>query len=84
MGGIGKYQEQKSGVYYSPKALASGMRMFNDVLKSSTSTHNIMCIDIADKLPKDTSVFYDDCHFNESGARKVADEILSQLKSVSP
>jgi len=84
MGGIGKYQEQNGGVYYSPKALAAGMRMFNETLKSTTLTHNILYIDIAGKLPKDTSVFYDDCHFNESGARKVADEILSQLKSVSP
>jgi hypothetical protein len=30
MGGIGKYQEQKGGVYYSPKALQFGMEQYND------------------------------------------------------
>lgn len=84
MGGIGKYQEQKGGVYYSPKALQNGMEQFNSILQSTAEANHIQYIDIAHKLPKDTSVFYDDCHFNESGARKVADEILHQLKSVNP
>lgn len=84
MGGIGKYQEQKGGVYYSPKALQLGMEQYNTMLKSTTGANNIQCIDIAHQLPKDTSVFYDDCHFNETGAKKVAEAILRQLKSVKP
>jgi lysophospholipase L1-like esterase len=84
MGGIGKYQTQKGGVYYSPKALQSGMEMYNTTLAKTAKAYNILCIDIAHRLSKDTSVFYDDCHFNTSGARKVADEIVRQLKSVNP
>lgn len=84
MGGIGKYQEQKGGIYYSPSALQLGMEQYNTMLKSTTEANNIQCIDIAHQLPKDTSVFYDDCHFNETGAKKVAEAILRQLKSVKP
>lgn len=84
MGGIGKYQTQKGGVYYSPKALQSGMEMYNTTLATTAKANNILCVDIAHSLSKDTSVFYDDCHFNTSGARKVADELVRQLKSVKP
>jgi hypothetical protein len=37
---------------------------------------HLECVDLASILQKDTTVFYDDVHFNESGARKVS-EVLS-------
>ena len=37
----------------------------------------VECIDLAPVLPGDTTLFYDDVHFNESGAEKVA-EVLAQ------
>lgn len=78
MGGVGEFQQEKNHAYYSTKALNTAMQLYNDRMKIFCSSHpKIKFIDLASQLPKDTSVFYDDCHFNESGARKVA-EIISK------
>jgi lysophospholipase L1-like esterase len=77
VGGIGDYQVNAGCDYYSIEALAEGMKMYNDQLLSICRSRNVECIDLAARLPKDTSVFYDDCHFNEAGAAQVAD-VLSQ------
>ncbi|MBI5708866.1 MAG: SGNH/GDSL hydrolase family protein [Candidatus Eisenbacteria bacterium] len=58
--------------YYSVEALAAGMERYNDALRATCRSRGVECIDLAAMLPRDTTVFYDDCHFNESGARKVA------------
>ena len=67
--------------YYGPAAAAKGIKMYNDVTLDVCRAENIECIDIAKTFPKDTSVFYDDLHFNEQGAQRVADEILKHLLS---
>lgn len=78
MGGIGDFQQEKNHAYYSAKALKHAMQLYNGRMKTFCSTHpQIKFIDLPSQLPKDTSVFYDDCHFNENGARKVA-EIISK------
>lgn len=72
MGGIGEFQREKNHAYYSAKVLNKAMQLYNERMKSFCSVHpHIKFIDLASQLEKDTSVFYDDCHFNESGARKV-------------
>jgi len=40
-------------------------------------------LDLASLLQKDTTVFYDDVHFNESGAEKVSN-IIAQYFFNSP
>ncbi len=78
MGGVGDFQQEKNHAYYSTKALNKAMQLYNERVKNFCSFHpQIKFIDLASQLPKDTSVFYDDCHFNESGARKVA-KIISK------
>lgn len=79
MGGIGAYQKEPGHVYYSAKALKQGMEMYNDALRNFCNKYNIHCADAAFELPRDTSVFYDDCHFNENGARVLA-EYLSRVR----
>lgn len=79
MGGIGAYQKEKGHNYYSAKALKQGMEMYNNTLRQFCNENNIPFIDAAATLPQDTSVFYDDCHFNENGARLMA-EYLSQQR----
>ncbi len=77
MGGVGDFQKDKSHSYYSSKALNVAMQLYNERMKEFCSNKpSIKFIDLAAQLPKDTSVFYDDCHFNERGAKKVA-EIIS-------
>ena len=71
-GSIGKYQEESGHEYYSIEALAKGLKMYNETLLRICHTKNVECIDLESQLSKDTSNFYDDAHFNESGARNVA------------
>ena len=71
-GGIGKYQEESGHEYYSFEALAKGLKMYNETLLRICHTENVECIDLESQLSKDTSNFFDDVHFNESGSRNVA------------
>lgn len=73
MGGVGNFQTEKNHAYYSAKALNKALGLYNERMKKFCSDKPyVQFVDLASQLPKDTSVFYDDCHFNESGARKVA------------
>lgn len=53
------------------------MAAFNDTLLNVSQNRHLECVDLASMLEKDTIVFYDDAHFNESGSQKVA-MILSE------
>ena len=64
---------------YSPAALAQGMTRFNEELLAVCADRGLRCVDLASLLPSDTTVFYDDVHFNESGARKVATALAPAL-----
>lgn len=79
MGGVGAYQEEPGHEYYTAEALATGMERFNDVLRDLCRSRRAACVDLARELPRDTSVFYDDVHFNEAGARKVAALVAGRL-----
>ena len=64
--------------FYSTTTLYEGMEIFNERLKTICKRNNIPCIDL--DLPKTTASFYDDFHFNESGAELVSDQIAEFLK----
>ena len=66
-------------VYYSVDALATALGRYNETLLAVCATARIGCIDLAAKLPKDTTVFFDDVHFNEAGARQVAMTVVAHL-----
>lgn len=83
-GGLGKYQSIAGQEYYSVKALSDGMRMYNDTLLGVCQKRNVECLDLDSLLSKDTSVFYDDIHFNESGSREVSDIISEYLLRLYP
>lgn len=67
------------GFAYTERVLTRVMNAYNDVLLETCADQNIECIDLAALLPKDTSVFYDDCHFNTSGCQKVAAILADRL-----
>lgn len=52
--------------------LARHIERYNRAMVQVCKQEGIDCIDLASMLPKDTSVFYDDCHFNVSGCERVA------------
>jgi lysophospholipase L1-like esterase len=76
-GWIGKSQFENTGKYYSFEVLEKMLHDFNNSLKQTCLTNEIDFIELDEKLGKDTTTFYDDCHFNEYGARRVA-EIVSE------
>lgn len=69
---------QNNEAFYSTEALYHGMETFNERLKTVCNHNNVSYIDL--KLPKTTASFYDDFHFNESGAALASDEISKALK----
>ena len=84
MGGIGDFQAQSGKEYYSVKALSAAMKKYNETLLTVCRNREVECIDLASLLPKDTTIFYDDVHFNEGGARKTAVILADYLLQHDP
>jgi lysophospholipase L1-like esterase len=70
--------------YYSPGALADGMRAFNDVLRDVCRAPGILCRDLAEALPPRAEYFYDDMHLSEAGARRVAELVAAWILEIAP
>lgn len=70
--------------YYSVRVLAVRDEQRNSKLIEVCQLRGIECIDLANCLPKDITVFYDDYHFNESGSKMVADVIGDYLSGREP
>jgi lysophospholipase L1-like esterase len=80
LGGVGEFQRAGArSEYYSLAALARAMERYNETLLEVCRREAVHCIDLAAVLPKDDRAFYDDAHFNEAGARRVADAIAAEL-----
>ena len=71
-GRIGNLQRADGTEYYSVEALARAMQLYNDTLMQTCASRNVECLDLAALVPKGTTSFYDDVHFNEQGSRIVA------------
>ncbi len=69
---------------YSAEALTDGMARYNDLIRRVCTEEGAECLDLAALIPKDLGHFYDDCHFNEAGAVKVADELARYLCARPP
>jgi hypothetical protein len=67
--------------YVSAGDMATGLALFNQTLLEVCLRDGLECYDLAPQVPKDTSVFYDDVHFNEGGARLVARLLTDYLLS---
>ena len=70
--------------FYSLEAMIQGMAAYNEKLLEVCRQRQVECIDLATLLPKDTTVFYDDVHFNESGAERVAKVVADYLLRHEP
>lgn len=80
MGGIGAFQNKAGHVYYTAKALRQGLDMYNERLKKFSLRNGIHFLDANAAMPRDTSVFYDDCHFNQNGAQLLGRYIANQWR----
>lgn len=80
MGGIGDYQKTAGAPYYTSAALARGLALYNAALRDTCSELGVDCLDLAAVLAPGTATFYDDVHFNEAGARAVAERVAEILR----
>jgi len=83
-GGKGDFRGKWLDEYYTPEALARGLDLYNKKLIEICKKEHIEYIDLATKLPKDISAFYDDVHYNENGSRIIAEIIYNYLKRKYP
>jgi len=67
--------------YVSTGDLAQGLDAYNQTLLEVCRQDGLECYDLASKVPKDTSAFYDDAHFNEGGSRIVGRLLTDYLLS---
>lgn len=56
--------------------------VFNGELLSLCGAHGLSCLDLASRIPNDSSLYYDQCHFNDAGAERVAREVAIFWKSL--
>lgn len=64
--------------FYTAGALRAGMEAFNRRVASVAARRTLELVDVA-PLSGELSSFYDDCHFTEAGARRVAELMSNQL-----
>jgi hypothetical protein len=84
LGGEGRFQVKSDRTYYTVEVLADVVEQYNGVLRELSEERGVECVDLAAEFPKDTTVFYDDCHFNENGARVVAKVLAEYFMSQEP
>jgi lysophospholipase L1-like esterase len=69
---------------YTSRALTTAMAAYNDRLLETCRTWGVECFDLAARVPRTTEVYFDDMHYTEQGARRVAGEIAGYLKAQAP
>jgi lysophospholipase L1-like esterase len=79
-GGVGDFMAEPGHTYYTPAALAAGMAAYNDRLLGTCARRGVEVIDLAGLLPRTAEVFYDDVHFTEAGAARVAAILADYLR----
>jgi lysophospholipase L1-like esterase len=84
LGGTGRFQEEPGHEYYSPAALARAMAQYNEVMLKVCRENQLSCLDLASRVPRDTSMFYDDVHFTEQGSAFVGRQLAAHLRAVKP
>ncbi len=70
---------EQGNAYYTPHLLAEAMDAYNKRLMRVAKDLELPCVDLAARLPRDTTVLYDDVHFNDNGSRLAAHELLESL-----
>ncbi|MDH3520984.1 MAG: GDSL-type esterase/lipase family protein [Myxococcales bacterium] len=84
MGGVGDFNREAGHAYYTAAAMAEAFERYNAVLLDFCARADLECIDLSRIVPRDLSSFYDDVHFNESGADRVARAVFEHLRRRPP
>ena len=65
--------------YYTVKALEEGMDRYNKAMLEVCRSRGVECLDLATRIPRSLGAFYDDVHFNDGGAKLVAQIVSDYL-----
>ncbi len=71
-----------AGKKYHEKQMNQVMEQYNDVMRKVAKDLKVHLYDLAQDIPKSSQYFYDDCHFNNNGARFFADKIGAHIKKI--
>lgn len=80
LGAVGGSPTTPNIKYLSTTDLETLINSYNEELIRICEEKNIPHLDLANLITKNLEVFYDDCHLNEYGAKRVAQVIASSLK----
>lgn len=69
----------KSKEFPNYESLYGAMRAFNRVVEQVASSEDVIFVDAANKIPKNIHYFKDDCHYEEPGARLLAQVIAEAV-----
>jgi GDSL-like Lipase/Acylhydrolase family len=69
MGGTGRYQLDYGHSYYDRQVLQYGLDRYNDKTAAICGELGVTYIDMRDKVPHPATLFYDDCHYHQAGAK---------------
>ena len=81
-GGVGYHGVVRG--YVSAPELERAMAAYNQVLLAVCREDQLECYDMAAVIPKDTSAFSDESHYNDNGTRLVADYLAERLLAYPP
>lgn len=81
-GWVGRWKSSKG--YISVADAARAIDAYNNTLLEVCRSNGLQCYDLASRVPRDSSAFYDDFHFNEQGARIVSQFLADYLLSMPP
>jgi lysophospholipase L1-like esterase len=56
------------------------MQLYNEVVRQYCMDNHLLCVDVANELPKKAMYYYDEMHYTNKGASAVADIIYEQIK----
>lgn len=70
--------------HYPPQDMAYLIDRYNECMRQVAEELDVVLIDLAAELPRDMSVFYDDCHFNVAGCAAVARVLADKLIALPP
>ena len=63
------------------EVLRTVLSRLNSATRAAAATTGALLVDLERSLDGDASAFYDDCHFTEAGAARVAEEIAAVLSA---
>jgi lysophospholipase L1-like esterase len=84
LGGTGPFQDVPGQAYYTVRVLTDALNRYNTTALETCEAHGLRCLDLANAVPKDTTMLYDDVHFTEKGSALVGRLVAEHLRASFP